>query len=390
MVYHILPEGESFSDHQGGAISRWAANVLCHDEDGVVIAPSSDDSWEFDSARILPLPALRRYHRVLSICRNRLPVGLRVRQAGAIFKDLCSSMLDRDVVYVHNRPELAAGIHLVYPRRRFKLVLHLHNSHIVHAREEDVRRADLVAFCSDFLRAEAGSRISGLRTAIIPNGADARRFYPSASRRREVVQNVLFVGRLIPEKGVHVLIDAMRILVARNVPVRATIIGCVSWGSRKDSTYTRYLKSISPSSVVFAGQRSGSALADAFREADVFCCPSIFEEPFGMVNVEAMASGLPVVATKVGGIPEVFRDGGGVLVPPGDADSLADALATVATDPGLYDSLRTAGRSSFLANFRWEVIREKYRDSISTVLESPESANHALRRAGSPSIAQHI
>ena len=83
-----------------------------------------------------------------------------------------------------------------------------------------------------------------------------------------------------------------------------------------------------------------------------------------MVNVEAMASALPVVASAVGGIPEVFREGGGILVPPADPEKLASAIESLARSPGLRARLASAGHASFLRNFRWSVIREQYQRAI--------------------------
>ena len=86
-----------------------------------------------------------------------------------------------------------------------------------------------------------------------------------------------------------------------------------------------------------------------------------------MVNVEAMACGLPVVATQVGGIPEVFRDGGALLVPPNDPPKLAQALSSLLNDPIMRSDLAAEGLASFRKNYRWDVIRSQYEKSIVAV-----------------------
>ena len=91
----------------------------------------------------------------------------------------------------------------------------------------------------------------------------------------------------------------------------------------KETDYVRRLKANSPATVRFLAYRSGKALGDLFREADMFCSPSVWEEPFGLVNVEALASGLPVVSTRGGGTREIFAGGGGILVERGSAAELA-------------------------------------------------------------------
>ena len=73
-------------------------------------------------------------------------------------------------------------------------------------------------------------------------------------------------------------------------------------------------------------------LAAEFRKAQIFCCPSTWSEPFGMVNVEAMATALPVIATAVGGIPEIFQEGGGLLIPSNSPGALAAAIELLLKD----------------------------------------------------------
>jgi glycosyltransferase involved in cell wall biosynthesis len=84
-----------------------------------------------------------------------------------------------------------------------------------------------------------------------------------------------------------------------------------------------------------------------------------------MVNVEAMATGLPVVATNRGGIPEIFKEGGGVLLPPDDASALAKTLRELALDPDRRDRLGKEAYSSYQRNFSWEVVHRRYAEVVS-------------------------
>jgi glycosyltransferase involved in cell wall biosynthesis len=105
-------------------------------------------------------------------------------------------------------------------------------------------------------------------------------------------------------------------------------------------------------------------MGDQFRSGDIFCCPSIWEEPFGKVIVEAMACGLPVVATRVGGIPEIARDGGVLLVKPGSATELADALQSLIKDLNKRQAVAEAGLASFHRNFTWHAVLSRYNEII--------------------------
>ncbi len=100
-----------------------------------------------------------------------------------------------------------------------------------------------------------------------------------------------------------------------------------------------------------------------YAAADAFVFPSIWAEPFGIPVAEAMAAGLPVVATGVGGIPEIVADGEtGILVSPGDSDSLAEALETIVADPALRAGLGRRGRERAVEHFSWSRAAESYRE----------------------------
>jgi spore coat protein SA len=267
---------------------------------------------------------------------------------------------DKDVIYVHNRPEIAAGIAKAYPKRTFRLVLHMHNSHLLNYPEGHGRSADLTVFCSEFLRTEARKKLPGLASAVVPNGADEQKFYPALT---PALPTILFVGRLVPEKGIDVFLSAMRLLPE----AKAFVVGSTGFGNQDESEFLRKLKRDAPHNVTFSKYTSGRDLAEKFRSASIFCCPSTFNEPFGMVNVEAMACGLPVVATRVGGIPEVFREGGALLVPPRDSAKLAQALRSLLDNPALRRDLAQEGLASFQRNFRWQSVRSQYQRSLSAL-----------------------
>jgi spore coat protein SA len=174
----------------------------------------------------------------------------------------------------------------------------------------------------------------------------------------------LFVGRLIPEKGVHIFVDAMRILQANGIHVIGRIIGSTAFGTQESSDYVQRLKQNAPANVGFANYVSGPALAEEFRKAHVFCCPSTWSEPFGMVNVEAMATALPVVATAVGGIPEIFNEGGGILIPNNSPGDLAAAIESLLKDADKCRQLSCEGYRTFQKRYRWQQIRSQYRDLV--------------------------
>ena len=180
------------------------------------------------------------------------------------------------------------------------------------------------------------------RTAVIPNGVDLEAFTaalagaprPTGHHR---VPRVLFVGRFgEARKGFEVLLAAAEALSAARRAVEVLVVG--------GGPETRFAPRAARAGVTFAGRLGDQALAVAYRDADVFCAPSLGGESFGMVMVEAMAAGCPVVASDIPGYAEAAR-GAAVLVAPGDAAALAEALWRMATDGAARERYRTRGQA---------------------------------------------
>jgi len=173
---------------------------------------------------------------------------------------------------------------------------------------------------------------------------------PRAPRSASAPPRLLYVGRIAPEKGVEVLLDAFaRIRSASPEPLPSlTLAGYDYRGGVYGEEFRRRVEA-SPlsASVAFAGHVPyGPALFDLYDAHDVLVLPS-FTEGFPQVILEAMARGLPVVATSVGGVPRVLRDGvNGRLVAPGNAEALANAVAALLGDPSAAARLANAGHTT--------------------------------------------
>jgi glycosyltransferase involved in cell wall biosynthesis len=161
--------------------------------------------------------------------------------------------------------------------------------------------------------------------------------------------HILYVGRLTREKGVDLLIDALGHLARTDTPWTCTIIGDGPEAGRlRDLVQVRGLAS----RVTFRGWLVGAPLADAYAAATVVVVPSRWPEPFGIVGIEAMSHGRPVVAFRVGGIPEWLQDGvTGWAVAPLDTRGLADRLAHVLDDAAGAAAMGNAGRARVARDF---------------------------------------
>lgn len=179
---------------------------------------------------------------------------------------------------------------------------------------------------------------------VIPNGVDPTRFHPRIAPLEDVAVDqptILFVGRFYPRKGVPILFRALPRIAERIPDVRLLIVG----GGLLDPWY-RWLARNAPVDVRFLGELSSRDIPRAYRSADVFVAPSTGQESFGIVHLEAMACGVPIVASDIDGYREVLDAGrDALLFPNRDARALADAVVRVLTEPRLARSMAANGRA---------------------------------------------
>ena len=217
------------------------------------------------------------------------------------------------------------------------------------------RRIDRFLVVSRFSAATMGTPLA--RTRVVYGGADPARFRPDAAEHRA---GVLFVGRLTPHKGID------RLLRALPDGAELTIAGTGGHDRRPpERDYPALLRTLARDRRVrFTGAVAEDDLPELHRRAAVFALPSVdvtcygrrvaISELLGLGVLEAMASGTPVVASRVGGLPEVVTDGvTGFLVDPGDVGALRDRVATLLADRRLARRMGEAGRTAVVERFTW-------------------------------------
>lgn len=282
---------------------------------------------------------------------------------------------DIDIWHVHNTPFIIPFLKKICPRA--KMILHLHSSFpslIKTTLPRDLkpyyRYIDCVVTVSEFIKEEVLNYIPNtIRTAVIYNGVDTDRFKPvSPEKATQIKQKynippdkriILYAGRIVPEKGVHVLVEAMEKIVNRNRKVLLIIAGShfFSDSSMKTPYILELRKKTSKilNNVIFLGYIKQSELANLYAIADICVVPSLCKEACAGVNLEAQASQVAVIASNVGGIPEIVIDGvTGMLTHPGDWRALAYAIALLLEDKGLRMTLGQNGRKHILSKFSWD------------------------------------
>lgn len=243
----------------------------------------------------------------------------------------------------------------------------------------NARRAPLVLstsrYCIDRIRHHYGVPFE--RLALVPEGIDLDVWQPSSDpavladldARREPY-TVLCVARQYPRKRIIDLIDAFALLNASEPRARLVVIG-------DGPEHAALLQRVATLGLEGRVQLLGALPDDAevrawYGRASVFCLPSE-QEGFGIVFLEAMASGLPVVSTSAAAIPEVVPDGeAGLLVPPRDPIALAEALLRLLQDPGLRSRLRDAGRVH-ARRYGWEQVADRFLEAVAPQLAAPVS-----------------
>ncbi len=195
---------------------------------------------------------------------------------------------------------------------------------------------------------------------IIPNGVEINRFDPGSveplPQFSDGRPNILFVGRPEKRKGVGYLLRAYPLVKAAFPDARFIVVGAGDW---QNSRYVDYLERHDMRDIIVVGRVSDDDLPRYYRSADVLCSPATQGESFGIVLLEGMAAGLPVVASDIEGYRQVVSDGRqGLLVPPRDERALADALCTVLQSPALRLSMGVEARHS-VVEYSWPRVAEQ-------------------------------
>jgi glycogen synthase len=279
---------------------------------------------------------------------------------------------------IHGLP-LVVTLHSLEPLRPWKAD-QLGTGYLVSSWAERlaVERADRVIAVSAQMRADilANFRVEPERVVVLHNGVDAQAF--TRTERREALDRhglrepyALFVGRISEQKGIFQLLEA-----ARSLPESVRLVLCASSPDTPE-LLARLQAAVSgrPQIQWINAMLPVEEVVQIYSHAAVFVCPSIYE-PFGIINLEAMACGTPVVASRVGGIPEVVVDGEtGWLVEPGDPVALARALRMALADPERARRMGEAGRRRVEAHFSWDRIAaltmEVYQQAIDDHRRAP-------------------
>jgi len=377
----IVPELLPVPATQGGAIEQWVHEVTARlPADRLHIRICSRPTTERSPNGIenvhIPWTGLEQFFsriKAQSTWRNPLRYLAKIVCVSRYGQRLGPALADSDIIYLHNEPNL-----LLFIRKRpgQRVVLHMHNDHLSSRAFRPLYRrllakVDAVICVSDYIRRCALQHFPEYadKFQVLFNAVDAQQFKPYGDEARAALPpalqaqlppgrpTVLYVGRLVPEKGVDVLIRAFAQLKLRLPEARLVVVGSSFFAGAARTPYQDELVKLAASfqdDIVFTGFVPHAQLRYLYAQADVIAFPPVWGEPCALVVLEAMASGVCFVATSVGGIPEVMTDQvTGLLVPAGDAPALEQALHRALTQPAQRQQWAGAARQRILSGYDW-------------------------------------
>ncbi len=223
------------------------------------------------------------------------------------------------------------------------------------------------------------------KMTVVHNGVDFSIFSPSPPQQHHP-RRLVFSGALVPDKGLHLLLGAFMDLKAKYQDLELEVFGSSSLWSRKDYLDIESLSKQIPG-LTFHGKTGQAEIAKGIRRAGICVVPSIWFDPYPLTSLEAQACGTPVVAFRMGGLPEGIVNGTtGIVVDEITQQSLALALDQLLADPARLQAMSANAATHARNSFRWEIVIEKMialceTVSINDVIRVPISLRPSDRSA---------
>jgi len=293
--------------------------------------------------------------------------------AHKMLKMISKESSEKQLIEIHNRPYL---IEQIAKKSNFPITLFLHNdpqtmkgSKSVKDRQNILEKCEAVFCVSEFIKNKflEGVSIKTEKVYVLYNGVD-RKIKKFPTKKKEI----LFVGRLVAEKGVDLYVDVVE-NIAKNFPDWTfELIGSFRLGDNKNTdvfanNLIKKFKKIS-NQTKFHGFKNQEFIQKKMKTASIIVIPSVWAEPFGLVAAEAMSNGIGIIASNVGGIPEIVK-ANGVLIKDINKQKIEYALTDLMSDPSKRKNLQrkswdnfnlSAKKSSEKLDFYREMISSRY------------------------------
>ena len=386
----IVPEMLPVPPVQGGAVEHWVHEVSKRLDKtkfcvSIFSRPANARSVEGVKYVGIPWTSLEKFcHRLkersnrknplryLAKIQNVTSYGLRVAREARGF----------DSIVIHNEPNL-----VLFLRKKpaQKIILHMHNEHLSMWLFRPfyrcaLKKVDQVICVSEYIRLAAIEHFPEYadKFSTIFNATDTQVFKPYGDEGIKALHGLvdieknktylLYAGRLTDPKGVHVLIEAFKRVHQHKPCTRLIIAGSSFFGGAARTKYEQYLEVLAKpvsSAILFTGYLPHEKLKYLYSSVDIVLIPSIWQDPCPLVVLEAMAAARCVIASAVGGIPEVLlHQINGILVPPNDVEAIAKAITHVIKNPKLRLDMGNTAREKTLLRYDWSRLVQEIESSF--------------------------
>lgn len=301
-----------------------------------------------------------------------------------------------DIAHIHIYDKLVPFVAGASPETRIVLHIHDHGQRRRARREvaENLAICDRIVTCSEFMARATREHFPEFAHKIeaIPNSI------PNMATQHNVArsEDILFVGRLSPEKGVHVLIEAFVAIARRHPKATLTLVGpsavpgpivfethfddpvfaeALKFVESRSTAYTAHLRNLVPDHlserVHFHSEIPNERVGQMIKDAGVLVLPSIWQEPFGLPALEASVAGIPAVVTRSGALPEIIEDGvTGLVVSRNDVEGLADGISRILAEPDLAERMGQAAFRRAHDRFGWPQYVGSWRSLYHSIVDA--------------------
>lgn len=386
----VVPEMLPVPPVKGGAVEHWVHEVahrLSTEHFAITIVSRPSGVTDNTSIQYIGIPwtcfekacywlkervSWRNPLRYLAKLQNVLSYGFRISK----------QVQSADVLIVHNEPNLLL---LMRKPKQQKWVLHMHNDHLNHALfkvfyQRVLQKVDTVICVSAYIQQTAAKTFPKYadKFKVLFNATDVEVFKPYGELADASVEAllhlpkttpfILYVGRLTQDKGVDVLIKAFQQVLKVQPQAKLVIAGSSFFEGAAKTAYQKSLQQLAEPiahHIVFTGFIPHQQLKYLYAAAHVVVLPSVWQDPCPLVVLESMASGTCIIASKVGGVPEVVDHGeNGILVNPNQVDELALAMIDLLQHPLKAQQMADAARQKIVNGYAWQHLVSKLEQEL--------------------------
>lgn len=394
----VVPELLPVPPVNGGAVEQWVhafASQLDTQRFEVSIVSRPSGVVSEDSIQYQGIPWTRTeklFQQLKNKCswRNPLRYVAKFQNVYAYGRRLSEHVKDSDVVVIHNEPNLLL---FLKKRQGQRVILHMHNDHLVQKLFVGLYRrllkdVDAVVCVSEYIRQQAIAVYPEYRAkfSVMYNVVDAEEFKPYPLEACQPMAKLIaydkqyryfmYVGRLTEVKGVDVLIHAFSELVKTYPEARLLIVGSSFFAKSQVTEYQKRLVALAApikDKIIFTGFIHQPMLKYLYCLVDAVVVPSVWQDPCPLVVLESMAAQSCLIASAVGGIPEILRhDENGLLVPANEVSALVRSMQTVMTEPARCAVLKQRARETICANYTWPRLIHQFEQLLAQWPSTPD------------------